>query len=147
MNRLFMLIACCILSISVTGCKPGKQPLNFGTDACAYCKMILMDPGFGGEVITEKGKVYKFDDVSCMVTYINDMDPSRETIGDAFVIDHGHPGSLIPAEAAFFLRSDKVKSPMASGIAAFSTAHDRYEQQQQWQGAELTWSEIKALSE
>ena len=139
-------MACCLL-ILISGCKPGKQPLRYGTDACDHCKMILMDPAFGGEIITQKGKIYKFDDVNCMVTYMNSMDPSRETVGETFVVDHGKPGTLIPAETAFYLRSDKVKSPMASGIAAFSTTHDRYEQQQQWQGAELTWSAVKNSSE
>ena len=29
-----------------------------------------MDPKFGGEVITKKGKIYKFDDLHCMVSFL-----------------------------------------------------------------------------
>ncbi len=147
MKRIFPLIAFCVLIISTTGCKQGRQPLQYGTDACDYCKMILVDPSFGGEFLTKKGKIYKFDDISCMISYIKDMDTSRQEVTEIFVVDHSKPGSLIPAEPAFFLKSDKVKSPMASGIAAFSTTQDRYEQQQQWQGTELTWGTLKSSFE
>ena len=143
MKQAFVLIASLVIIFSVSGCKQGKQPLRFGTDACEHCKMILMDPAFGGELITQKGKIYKFDDVNCMVAYMKSMDATREKVSETFVIDYSKPGTLIPAESAFFLRSEKVKSPMASGIAAFSTSQGRYEQQQQWQGAELNWSALK----
>ena len=33
------------------------------------CKMTLVDKKFGAEVVTKKGKVYKFDDLNCMIKF------------------------------------------------------------------------------
>ena len=50
-------------------CNTEPVPLRYGKDACHLCKMTLMDKKFGGELVTGKGKVYKFDDVNCMINF------------------------------------------------------------------------------
>ena len=52
---------------------PKQEEINYGVDACAYCKMNIVDPKFGAELITKKGRVYKFDAIECMVNYDREM--------------------------------------------------------------------------
>ena len=43
-------------------CNTKPEPFAIGKDNCSFCKMGIIDPRFGGEMITKKGKIYKFDD-------------------------------------------------------------------------------------
>ena len=56
--------------LAFTSCSSQPQPFVAGQDDCHVCKMGLADFKYGGEIITKKGKVYKFDDLRCMVSYI-----------------------------------------------------------------------------
>ena len=54
----------------LTSCSTKPEPFAYGKDNCHTCKMGIMDPKFGTELITTKGKIYKFDDVSCMQYFL-----------------------------------------------------------------------------
>ena len=60
-----------LLIINLDSCSTEPEQLQYGTDACHFCKMTLMDKKFGAELVTTKGKVYKFDDLSCFINYYN----------------------------------------------------------------------------
>ena len=53
-----------------SSCTVKPEPINYGQDNCYSCKMGMADPKYGGEVITKKGKVFKFDDVICMIRFL-----------------------------------------------------------------------------
>jgi copper chaperone NosL len=59
-----------IATLLMTGCNPKAEKIIAGTDSCAECKMTIMDPKFGAEIVTKKGKVYKFDDAHCVATFL-----------------------------------------------------------------------------
>ena len=46
----------------LNGCSKGPKPIDYGNDGCHFCKMTIVDKIHGSELITEKGKVFKFDD-------------------------------------------------------------------------------------
>jgi copper chaperone NosL len=129
-----------------TGCSAKKKPIQYGKDACDHCKMIIMDPKFGAEIITSKGKIYLFDDIICMTTFINDSHFQQQDVAEVYVVDYQNQRELIDGRTAFYVKSDLVKSPMAGGIAAFSTQEQRYNQQQKWQGQELTWEDVNSMN-
>lgn len=107
------------LSLSVTSCMKVKPSIQFGKDDCDYCKMKLMDNHFGSALSTSKGRVYKFDDFNCYQGFCrenSDIIPE-----ESFIISFDQPGNLIPMKQAFYMKSAEIKSPMGSGIAAFST--------------------------
>jgi len=52
-------------------CSTGSQPINYGKDNCDFCKMTIMDQKFGTEIVTKKGKIYKFDSDECMRNFYN----------------------------------------------------------------------------
>jgi copper chaperone NosL len=123
-------------------CSPKPEPLQFGTDLCHTCKMTIMDHKFGGEVVTRKGKVYKFDDVNCMVNFLNSGYLEEREIVYKLVVDYAQPGKLIDATTAFYVKSAEVRSPMASGVAAFEWEKTKDDFKNQWKGIYLTWGEL-----
>lgn len=131
-----------ILLVVLFACKAEPEAIRYGTDACYTCKMTLMDSKFGAEVVTAKGKVYKFDDLNCMVGFINSDYLSDETIQHKLVVDYSQPEKLIPADEAFYLKSGDIRSPMASGIAAFETERALEKHKIGLKGIQLVWGEV-----
>ena len=72
--------------------------------------------------MTRTGKVYFFDDAGCLATFAVNGTVPPEQVQSAWVSDFRHPGTLIPAQDAIFLRTDAVRSPMASNLVAVPRA-------------------------
>lgn len=97
-------------------CEPAPEKINFGQDACAYCSMGIADPSFAAEIVTTKGRVYKYDSIECMVRSYKTMEQS---VAMVLVMDYANPGAFINAKEAFFLKSDETRSPMGANLSAF----------------------------
>ena len=104
--RNIVIIFLCMLGM--LSCSTEPQPLLYGKDGCHTCKMTLMDKKFGSEVVTTKGKVYKFDDVNCMIGFLNSGYIEENNIAHRLVVDFANPEKLIPGEQAFFLKSVNI---------------------------------------
>lgn len=122
-------------------CSTEPEPLVYGTDICHFCKMTLMDNKFGAELVTTKGKVYKFDDLNCFMNFYNSGVEEEREIKHKLVIDYANPGTLINATDAFYLKSSEIRSPMNSGVAAFETKANLDNFKKQWKGIYLGWGE------
>lgn len=131
-----------ILLITLVSCKVEPEPLHFGQDACHTCKMTLMDKKFGAELVTSKGKVYKFDDVNCMLTFYNSGQIEPRDFAYRLVVDFSGDGKLIDAPDAFYLKSPAIKSPMASQIAAFGKKEKMDNAKKEEKGIYLVWGEL-----
>lgn len=131
------------LGILLISCSIKPEPLKYGTDSCHSCKMILMDKKFGGEVVTKKGKVYVFDDTNCMVSFLNSDALEGEAIAYKLIVDYAQAEKLIPVEHTFYLKSDTIRSPMNSGIAAFESEATMNEYKKKWRAIYLGWGELK----
>ncbi len=104
--------------ISLVSCKnEGPQKINFGKDQCEFCKMTIADTKYGTELVTEKGRAYKFDDISCMKKY---EEQNAEKIGKAklFVPDFT-TSELFPIEQATLISGGELTSPMGGNTATF----------------------------
>ncbi|MCU0446954.1 MAG: nitrous oxide reductase accessory protein NosL [Microscillaceae bacterium] len=130
-----------------SACTAQPEPIKFGKDNCHHCKMTLMDTKFGAEVLTKKGKVYKFDDVNCLVNFLNTNELKQADIAQILVVDFKKTKELIPVEKLFFLNSSKLRTPMSSDIAAFGNKKDLTETQNQFKGEKLNWEAVKKLFE
>ena len=135
-------IVCLVLCIALLACSVGPEPLRYGEDACHTCRMTLMDKKFGAEVVSVKGKIFKFDDMNCMVNFLNSGTLTERDIAYRLVVDYTVPEKLISAENAFFLKSGEIRSPMASKIAAFEHKADMDRHKGTWDGIYLTWGEL-----
>lgn len=123
-------------------CSTGPRPINYGQDACAFCKMTLMDKHYGAEVVTKKGKVYVLDDVNCLARLLKSGDIKAENIAGRYIVDYAHPGVLLEVEKAVFLQSDNLKTPMASGVAAFANEQDLNAVKSQTGGELMRWEKV-----
>ena len=137
--RLPVLILSAFLIIS---CAVEPEPIAYGKDACHHCKMTLVDKKFGGELVTKKGKVYKFDDINCLMTFYHSNEISTEDYSYKLVVDYAQPGKLIEANNAFYLKSDTIQTPMASHVAAFEDEGTMKSTKSQLKGVYLVWGEL-----
>jgi copper chaperone NosL len=130
------------LLLLLQSCNTSAEPIAFGKDQCHYCKMIISDRSFGAELITGKGKIYKFDDTHCILSFLKSGDLDQSQVAAVFLVDYAQKEKLIPAETAFLLRGDAIKGPMAGTIAAFETETSMRSFQQQWKAQQVRWNEV-----
>jgi copper chaperone NosL len=131
-------------SLLLFGCTPEAQPIAYGTDNCHHCKMTITDSRYGSELVTKKGKVFKFDSVECMAVHLN-KDAKAEDVHMVLVTDYTKPNTLIDASQAVFLQSENLPSPMGMYLTAFSGDETAIEFQNEKGGALLNWTETKLL--
>jgi copper chaperone NosL len=111
------LLLCSILFISCNNNE--AQPIKLNTDKCDFCAMTISNGRLGAEIITKKGRAYKFDDINCFKAYIRGN--VKVTIASFFVSDYTQSNVLIDATKAFYVTSESIKSPMGGNTAAFKT--------------------------
>lgn len=142
-NRFVIVLAALALC---TRCTVKPERLRYSVDHCDFCRMKLVDDRFGGELVTNKGKVFKFDDLKCMVSFMQSSETQANKYAFELVVDYAHAADefdLIPASDAFFLSSPDVKSPMAGNIAAFKTRMAQADYLKKWNGSDLSWADVK----
>jgi len=127
-------------------CSPKPEPLRFGRDGCTYCKMKMMDNRFGAEIVTRKGKVYKYDSIECMAADLINEKVPPDAIHSVFVIDFGNPGKLINKDTAVFIVARNLSSPMGLNISAYSDKKTAENMAEMYSGEEYSWKEILALT-
>lgn len=125
--------------LSCSDTKP--EPLKINIDICSHCKMTIADARFGTEIITPKGRVYKFDDINCLIWHQAENAPLEGS--KQYVVDFLHPHDLIDAKQAYFLSGDLVHSPMGANIAAFSSKDSAEVYMQKLNAQLIHWNEIK----
>jgi copper chaperone NosL len=131
------------LFLAMISCSVEPEPLQFGKDACHACKMTLVDHKFGAQIVTTKGKIYKFDDVNCMLNFYNSGEVTSENTKDILIVDFSKPEKLIDARNALYVKSESIKSPMASNVAAFESNDDLGKINKDWNGILMSWGELQ----
>lgn len=125
------------------GCTQSPEPIRYGKDACEFCKMTIIDPKYAAEIVTDKGKVFKFDDISCLIKYMKVNKLNEEILAFVVVSDYSKPGEWIDAKTATFLSSNDLRSPMRGDVAAFSAQSFATTNRTQFSEAKmLTWKEV-----
>ncbi len=123
-------------------CNTGPQPIKLGQDACSFCKMSIADQRFGAEIVTKKGKVFKFDDMHCLLAFRKANTINKNDIKETYLINFDEPHNFIEAPKAFVLKSNELHSPMGGNIANFSDENKLKEAAQKFKGEEVTWEAL-----
>src|SRR5690554_5382909 len=108
-----------LLVLDCFACNKGPEPIQYGKDQGAYCKMTIADQQFGAEIVSVKGRIYKFDAIECMILYIKENKPELSHI---LATPYNKPSlGLISKDSLVFVIDSSIKSPMGANLAAFSS--------------------------
>ncbi len=126
-----------------TGCmSQDPQPVEYGKDNCAFCQMLITDHEFGSELITPKGKVFKFDSIECLVAYAQmpgNYDAKETAV---YVTSMLEPDVLFDAKGAMFVVSKEIDSPMGANLAAFRSHNDAKKTVKDSAAVHYTWEKL-----
>ena len=134
-----------LLSLVQVHCTPGPEPINFGHDQCIRCKMIISDLRYGSELVTTKAKVYKFDSVECLASYLHENNIVNEDIHSLWVIDFIAPQNLIDAKTAAYLHSAQLASPMGLNLTALASVSSAEELSRKYPGTIIEWQNVESM--
>lgn len=136
-------LAFVLMTLLLTQCKPEPQPIAYNVDECAFCKMKISDPNFGAELVTDKGKVFKYDSAECLLReYNNNEDVSYAHV---MVTDYMQPHTLINGLEAYYLISENLPSPMGGNLSCYENEQDAVEKKNKLQGEIYSFNEMVEL--
>ncbi|WP_338754551.1 nitrous oxide reductase accessory protein NosL [Bacillus sp. FJAT-52991] len=119
MNRIFLGMAASAMLLTACGKEQTYEPveINPDIDVCDVCNMSITESQYATEVLLKDGSVETFDDIGCMVEYLNEQD--EKTIGEKYVRD-ALSGDWVKLNKATFLYNKDYWTPMAYGVVSFS---------------------------
>lgn len=126
----------------ISSCSNGPEAIVIGKDQCDFCKMTVSDNRFGAEIVTKKGKVFKFDDTHCILSFLQKDGFDRRQVKDIYFTDFSNGHSLIKVDKVFFLKSEELRSPMAGNIAAFSNKDSLTKMMNEYKGDIVNWNDL-----
>ena len=130
------------IAFLLMGCNPKAEKINFGKDQCAECKMTIVDTKFGAEILTKKGKTYKFDDTHCIAAFLERRGVELSNIYHVFFVDYNGNNELVDVDSAEFVVSSRLKSPMG-GAAAFRNLAEAKKKSAEIEGSRVTnWATL-----
>lgn len=136
--RLLAPIVAACLSCGGGELEPADLALN--EETCSHCRMAISDVHFAAQLVSAGGGVEFFDDIGCLVRWQRQAERARRS--KAFVTDF-KSGTWLEASRAIYVRSDKLSTPMAFGLAAFANEADARALAAELEGAVLSWVELQ----
>jgi copper chaperone NosL len=128
-----------LLPLTLLSCGQGEPAIDFGKAECAHCRMNVVDKQYGAALTTQKGRQYVFDDISCMVLFVEAGTVAESQVAGRYVCDHSEPGTLIDATTAYYLHGPAFRSPMRGDVAAFKSQEARDRARVEGQSEPLDW--------
>jgi copper chaperone NosL len=129
-------------SLILVSCSHKPEKINYGKDNCSECKMTIMDPRFGGEIVSKKGKIFKFDDAHCMAAFMDRRGIELSNIHKTLLVYNNKKDKFLNVDTAVFVLSSRFKSPMGSNAAAFSSNADAEKKAAELQGKVTDWATL-----
>ncbi|NTV84241.1 MAG: hypothetical protein HGA23_08080 [Bacteroidales bacterium] len=131
-----------LLLISVS-CSIKPDPIQYGEDNCVHCQMTIMDHRYGTEIVTGKGKVYKFDSIECLVEFLEENKDTGEAFSYILFTPFDQPGKLVDAHESHVLHSKNLPSPMGMYLTAFETEASAMNFKDQYGGKVYCWEGLQ----
>ena len=141
-NKITNVTAIFSITIFIVSCNVNPEEIKTGTDNCYFCKMTISNNQFGAEIVTKKGKIYKFDDMHCITTYLKTKELSENNIKDIYVINFCSPHQLLNIKHAKLFESEQFRSPMRGNIAAFNNMDSLIRIGNIFPGKMMAWKEL-----
>jgi copper chaperone NosL len=138
MKKIHLIFA--ILTVVFSSCSISPQPINYGKDGCSFCKMTIVDKQHAAEIVTDKGKSFKFDAVECMLNY--NQENIENPVSLFLINDFSGSGELIDATKATYLISEEIPSPMGAYLSGFESEQKAKDIQEENGGELFNWNEL-----
>lgn len=119
MKALKQILITLTLAIGLASCSVGPKPIDYGLDACDYCRMTIVETTHGAEMVTTKGKVYKYDAIECMVQHKREFESDQ--VKYLMMTDYKNPETLIEVGNGVILHSEAIPSPMGAFLTGFAS--------------------------
>lgn len=126
MAGLFLLLAACQSKAAA------PVEIKANEESCAECKMGIEELKSAAQIILEDGKPLLFDDIGCMINYLQQKEPKYEA---AFIHDF-ETEEWIDFDKSTFVQGTFMESPMSYGIAGFESK-EKASQFQKEQGGDI----------
>lgn len=117
------------------------EPIKLNVDACSFCRMKISDGRFAAQLITSKGRNYKFDDLKCMLNFSSQFEGE---IKSYYIAEFSGANELTDAGTAWYIQNDDFKSPMGGNTAAFKSKTQAESEAQATGTKVLSWSEVSS---
>jgi len=130
------------MTLLISSCSATPVPIKPGTYNCQFCKMTISDVRYGAEIITTKGKPYKFDDPQCAMSFLKAHPDISQSLKEIYFSNFSGTHSLIPSASAFVLKSENLRAPMGGMYSVFSSMEELNKVKQEYPGSVMNWSEM-----
>ena len=120
------------------------RPIAFGTEACSHCHMTIADPRYAAVLLTTTGKTIAFDDPGCLLSYLAGGAIAADRVQGVWFHSFLEPDSVYPAAQVRLVRSDTLRTPMASGLAVAHEGSGVAELERLVGGRGRSWDEMRA---
>lgn len=129
----------------LAGCGKGPREISFGRENCAHCGMTVTDRRFAAELVTGKGKVYVFDAIECMAGFLSEGKVGDAEVASVWAMMLDKPGEFTDGAKAWYLRSERIQSPMGMHLAAFPDRMSAEKSQKENPGLLFRWYGVRLL--
>ncbi len=145
-----VLVAVCLLGGLTPACRraelSGPPELRLGRAECGECGMLISEDRCSAAVLIERDGErmhLSFDDIGCLLEY--EAQKTGDVIIERYVHDYASRG-WVKAGDAIFLVGDKyaLRTPMTSGIVAFSERGNAEEQRGRTGGEFMSYEQLVA---
>lgn len=130
-----------IFTMVLSSCYNTPKPISYGSDACHFCSMTIVDKQHAALFMTKKGRSYAFDATECVLNHLKEID--KTTVATFLVNDYNNPGETIDATKATYLISKNIPSPMGAYLSAFANEEVAKYAKEKNEGELLTWEELQ----
>jgi copper chaperone NosL len=104
--------------------------------------MTLVQKGFAAQRINDKGKVFKYDAIECLLGDLKAKPLRPKEL--VYVSDWSLPeADLSSAQQAYYLKSEKISSPMGGALASFQFKDSALVFQGRMGGTLLDWTRLQ----
>ena len=137
-RKLFILLSLCLMMIA---CSNERKPIKYGEDQCDYCSMAIVKKTHAAQLVTNKGKQYKYDAIECMINHKHE-NPSKFKNALFFIANYSNPGEMVNAKKATYLISKELPSPMGANLTGFKDSVQAKKIQEKKSGKLYNWLEL-----
>ena len=143
--NIFRVVFVLLTMLTLASCGSEPEPINYGHDECEFCRMQITDNKYGAELVTDKGKIYKFDSIECMIEFSLVKNTLGDTNNKLLITDFNNPGNFIDARNSVYVMNDKFRSPMGLNVTAFNGEQKAQKFISENGGEKLSWVEVIEL--